>query len=101
MHEEHNFAINFKIGHKTTEYIGYEIGMINGQPGIRKSGEKIIRFLEFASNIKTFEKVATIMYKIRYLSNSLHLRKYWFELRDILKGMPIQSIILSKSNYRV
>ena len=85
-----------KIGHKTAEYIGYEIGMINGQPGMRKSGEKIIRFLEFASNIKTFEEVATIMYKIRFLSNSLHLHKYWFQLRDILKGMPISLKELKK-----
>ena len=51
-----------KVGHKTAEYIGYEIGMINDQPGIRKSDEKIIRFLEFASKIKTFEEVATINY---------------------------------------
>ena len=38
------------------------------------------------------------MYKIRFLSNSLHLRKYWFELRDILKGMPISLKELKVSN---
>ena len=36
------------------------------------------------------------MYKIRFLSNLLLLRKYWFELSDILKGTPISLKELKK-----
>ena len=99
--EETNIVVNYKdlvCAKKTIHFLGYEIGLIDGQPGFRKSGTKIIRYLEFNSDVKNFADVAVIMHKLRFLSNSIRLQNFRRELEKLLESKPKSLKELKKIN---